>query len=96
MGSPMAEAAFSGQKHTPVNPCAVFLMLASSIGLRLDAFEHRVIFEQPTLPEDLDEVAIHDLAVGDRTVDLVIYRRAGKVAVAVARNEGGVQVQIVP
>jgi hypothetical protein len=34
--------------------------------------------------------------IGDRTVDLVIYRRAGKVAVAVARNEGGVQVQIVP
>jgi len=75
---------------------AAFMMLASSIGLRLDAFEHRVIFEQPALPEDLDEVEIHDLAVGDRTADLVIYRRAGKVAVAVARNEGRLQVQIVP
>lgn len=75
---------------------AVFLMLASSLGLRLDAFGHRVIFEQPALPEDLDEVEIHDLAVGDGTVDLVIYRRAEKVAVAVARNEGRLQVQIVP
>jgi len=75
---------------------AVFLMLASATGLRLDAFGRRVIFEQPVLPDGLDEIEIHDLVVGEGTVDLAIYRRAGKVAVAVARNEGQLQVQIVP
>lgn len=75
---------------------AVFLMLASAAGLRLDALGHRVIFEQPVLPEGLDEIEIHDLVVGDGTLDIAIYRRAGKVAVAVARNEGRLQVQIVP
>ena len=75
---------------------AVFLMLASAFGLRLDAFGRKVIFEQPVLPDGLDEIEIHDLVVGEGTIDLAIYRRAGKVAVAVARNEGRLQVQIVP
>jgi glycogen debranching enzyme len=75
---------------------AAFLMLASAIGLRLDAFGRRVIFEQPVLPDGLDEIELHDLVVGEGTVDLAVYRRGETVAVAVARNEGRLQVQIVP
>jgi glycogen debranching enzyme len=44
----------------------------------------------------LEALWLGDLMVGEGTVDLAVYRRAGKVAVAVARNEGQLQVQIVP
>jgi glycogen debranching enzyme len=74
---------------------AVFLLLQSCLGLRIEAAHRRVSFIRPLLPRFLEEVRIGDLAVGDARVDLLCQRHEHDVSVRVLRREGDPDIVIV-
>ncbi|HEX4340295.1 MAG TPA: amylo-alpha-1,6-glucosidase [Polyangiaceae bacterium] len=74
---------------------APFLLLASVLGLRIDAEHHRLIFERPMLPAFVDDVIIRNLRVGKARVDLRVHRYPEDVGVNVLRKTGDVEVILV-
>jgi glycogen debranching enzyme len=74
---------------------AVFLLLQSSIGLCIDAIQRRIVLTSPVLPPFLEHVRIRDIAVGDASVDLLLFRSGEAVAVTVERRSGVVDVLVV-
>src|SRR5262245_2512102 len=74
---------------------AVFLLLQACLGLQIDAAKSQVCFDYPLLPEFLREVRIHDLRVGDGSVDLLLTRRGDDVGVNVLERSGRVEVVLV-
>ena len=75
---------------------APFLLLASCLGLRIDAPKRVVRFSNPYLPDIINELRISSLAVGDAKVDLIIARRERGLAVRAARKKGDVEVPSAP
>jgi len=74
---------------------AVFLLLQSSMGLAIDAIQNRIVLTNPVLPGFLEFVRIHDLEVGDASVDLLVFRAGKAVAVTVEQRKGTVEVLVV-
>jgi glycogen debranching enzyme len=74
---------------------AVFLLFQACLGLTIDGPERRVYFTRPRLPASLGELRIHNLEVGETTVDLLLRRREHDVAVDVLRRDGDVQLMVV-
>ena len=75
---------------------APFLLLASCLGLRIDAPKRVVRFSNPYLPDIINELRISSLAVGDAKVDLIIARRERGLAVRAVRKKGDVEVLSAP
>ena len=71
---------------------ALFLLLQSCLGLRIDAPRARLSFSQPVLPPFLKHIEIKNLTIGDATVDLSLERQAEDVRVNVVRREGRVEI----
>jgi glycogen debranching enzyme len=74
---------------------SVFLLFQACLGLTIDGPERRVYLIRPRLPASLDELRIHNLEVGDTTVDLLLRRREHDVGVDVLRRDGDVQLMVV-
>lgn len=74
---------------------AVFMLLASCLGLSVLGSERKVVFSMPFLPESLQQITIRKLRVGEAELDLLISRRDdGDVGVNVLRREGAVEVVV--
>jgi glycogen debranching enzyme len=73
---------------------SVFLLLQASLGLHIDATQARVSFSHPLLPTFLRELQIHDLRVGDASVDLLLQRHAHDVGINVLGRKGNVEVVV--
>ena len=73
---------------------SVFLLLQASLGLEIDAPAGRVLFRRPELPEGLKTVRIHNLTVGEASLDLVLERHALDVGIHLERREGEVEVSV--
>ncbi len=71
---------------------AVFMLLQACIGIDIDAVHRHIRILRPTLPENLDRLAIHDLELPGASVDLVVQRHGEHVAVHVERCDGDVDV----
>ncbi|MET0586498.1 MAG: amylo-alpha-1,6-glucosidase [Candidatus Binatia bacterium] len=71
---------------------AVFMLLQSILGIKIDAAASRLSFVRPVLPEFLAEIQIKNLKVGTGSVDLLIHRRARYATVEIERREGSVEV----
>lgn len=71
---------------------SVFLLLKACLGLEINAPEGRIYFNQTRLPRSLGELRIHNLTVGDASVDLLLVRHEQDVSVNVLRREGNVQI----
>jgi glycogen debranching enzyme len=71
---------------------AVFLMLAASLGIHIDAPARRISFARGRLPESIDWIRLTDLRVGDATVDLQLERHPHDLGVTVIRREGDVEI----
>jgi glycogen debranching enzyme len=71
---------------------AVFLMLAASLGIRLDASARRISFSRGRLPESIDWIRLTDLKVGDATLDLQLERHPHDLGVTIIRREGDVEI----
>jgi glycogen debranching enzyme len=74
---------------------SVFLLFQACLGLTIDGPERRVYLTRPRLPASLDELRIHNLEVGDATVDLLLRRHEHDVGVNVLRRDGDVQLMVV-
>jgi glycogen debranching enzyme len=91
-----------GPTHYPVacSPqawaaAAVFLLLQSSLGLRVSARTNQVLIANAVLPPFLDSVRIRGLRAGAATVDLQLQGRGDDVTVQVLRREGDVDVVVI-
>jgi glycogen debranching enzyme len=74
---------------------SVFLLFQACLGIEVDGIGKTVSFTCPLLPAAFDDLRIHNLAVGDATVDLLLLRHDQDVGVTVLRREGDVRVSVV-
>ncbi|MCO6431981.1 MAG: amylo-alpha-1,6-glucosidase [Deltaproteobacteria bacterium] len=73
---------------------AVFLMLQACLGLKIDAPNRTVEFDNPTLPSVLDHIEIYNLKVSDGTVDLFVHRHMQDAAVNVREKRGELDIVV--
>jgi len=73
---------------------AVFLLLQSCLGMRIEAPRSRLSFSQPVLPPFLERIEIKNLRIGDATVDLSLDRHDQDVGINVLRREGRVGIVV--
>jgi glycogen debranching enzyme len=73
---------------------AVFLLLQSCLGLRIEAPRARLSFSQPVLPAFLEHIEIRNLKIGNAEVDLLLERHARHVGINILRQEGQVEVVV--
>jgi glycogen debranching enzyme len=71
---------------------AVFMLLQSCLGLRIDAPLARLSLSQPVLPPFLRHIEIKNLSIGDAVVDLSLERQAKGVGVKILHRKGRVEV----
>jgi glycogen debranching enzyme len=71
---------------------SVFLCLQACLGLEINGRERSLSCTRPHLPPFLNELRIHNLAVGEATVDLLLVRHDHDVGVRVLRREGEVAI----
>ncbi len=71
---------------------AVFLLLAATLGVEIDAPRQRITVSRGRLPETLDWIRLTDLAIGDARIDIRLERHTHDVGVTVLRREGEVEI----
>jgi glycogen debranching enzyme len=71
---------------------SVFMLLQACLGLEIRASESRIYLHHPALPEKLQYVRIHNIRVGDASVDLACERYADSVSVNILRRSGEVEI----
>ena len=71
---------------------AVFLLLASCLGLAIDAPRRRVTFAHAVLPEFLGRVEIRGLEIAGASLDVALHRHRSDVGLDVVRRPGDVEV----
>ena len=71
---------------------AVFLLLAATLGVHIDAPARRISFSRARLPETIDWLRLTDLAVGDARIDVRLERHQHDTGVTVLRREGEVEI----
>jgi glycogen debranching enzyme len=74
---------------------AAFMLLQASLGLSIDASRRQVRFMRPRLPEDVKELSIRDLRVGDGSVDLDLHRYPRNVGVDVVGRRGDIEISVI-
>jgi glycogen debranching enzyme len=73
---------------------APFGLLQAALGLSLDAASRTVRLDRPRLPARLEEVRLTNLRIGDDSVDLLLHRAGGDVAVDVLDRRGTIDVAV--
>jgi glycogen debranching enzyme len=73
---------------------ALFLLLQSCLGLRIEAPRARLSFSQPVLPPFLEYLEIKNLRIGEAAVDLSLERHAKDVGINILRREGKVEIVV--
>ena len=71
---------------------SVFMVLQACLGLEINAKEARIYLHHSALPENLQEVRIHNLRVGGASVDLSFERYGETVGVNIERRRGAVEI----
>ena len=71
---------------------APLALLQSCLGLRFDPRAGEVCFDQPVLPDFLDEVVLRRLAIGEGSLDVALRRARHEVVVTVLARSGDVRV----
>jgi glycogen debranching enzyme len=71
---------------------SVFMLLQACLGLEIRASESRIYLHHSALPEKLQYVRIHNIRVGDASVDLACERYADSVSVNILRRSGEVEI----
>jgi glycogen debranching enzyme len=71
---------------------AVYLLLGACLGIKIDACERYVQFENPQLPAGVSKMEIRGLKVGDASADLLIRRHSRGIDVEVLEKQGQLEV----
>ena len=74
---------------------SVFLLIQSCLGLGISAPENRLYFSHPVLPPFLSKLQVHNLRVGEASVDLMLLRHGLDVGINVLRREGKLEITMV-
>ncbi len=75
---------------------SAFALLSSTLGMRLEAANGRLLFQHPTLPAGVSELEIRNLRLGESRVDLFVHRQREHVGISVKRLDGDGEVVIIP
>ncbi|CAH1670624.1 MULTISPECIES: amylo-alpha-1,6-glucosidase [unclassified Chelatococcus] len=67
-------------------------LIQSCLGLGFNMDERETVFDEPALPDFLDEVTLRRLAVGEGSVDVALRRAGHQVVVNVLSRRGDVRV----
>ncbi|HTR15657.1 MAG TPA: glycogen debranching N-terminal domain-containing protein [Acetobacteraceae bacterium] len=67
-------------------------MMQACLGISFDIENRTVEFDRPRLPASLQEVTLHNLAIDDARVSVVLRRTEAEVALNVLRRQGDIQV----
>jgi glycogen debranching enzyme len=73
---------------------SVFAMLAACLRISFDGTAEKIYFQQPSLPPFLEKLRIHNLVIGEHTIDLLCQRHEQNVLVSVTRRSGPADVII--
>jgi glycogen debranching enzyme len=71
---------------------AVYLLLESCLGLKVNALEQRVSFARAILPDTVDWVRLEGLRLGAARLDLLLTRHRYDVGVTVLRRDGDIDI----
>jgi glycogen debranching enzyme len=71
---------------------AVYMLLSACLGMKIDACERFVQFENPQMPTGVSEVEIRGLQVADASADLLIRRHSRGIDVEVLEKRGQLEV----
>lgn len=71
---------------------APLFLMQSSLGMSLDAASRQIVFDEPYLPQFLDDVCLRNLTLGEARADIMLRRSGSKVLVEVVKREGEVRV----
>ncbi len=74
---------------------APLALIQACLGLRCDHGRGEIRFERPMLPQDISELRIRRLQLGEASVDLLLHRYERDVAVNVLERRGEVRVVVV-
>jgi glycogen debranching enzyme len=74
---------------------SVFLLFQVCLGLTINGPEHKVTLARPALPAAIGELPIHNLQVGEGSIDLLLVRHEHNVGVNVLRRERDVPTLVV-
>jgi glycogen debranching enzyme len=72
---------------------SIFMLLQASLGVRIDGRRRQLHIERPQLPIGIESLAIRDLRIGDRCIDLQ-FQRIGSEVVALPSRHGPGEVQV--
>jgi len=67
---------------------ATFLLLQSVLGITIDALDRQIVLAHPVMPEEIEEIRVRNLSVGEASVDFTVRRHAGSVSASVERRDG--------
>jgi glycogen debranching enzyme len=73
---------------------ATLAMLQASLGARWHPGSAELRFDRPTLPDFIDELRLGRLGLGGASVDVLLRRHGGAVAVTVERRRGDLKVVV--
>jgi glycogen debranching enzyme len=71
---------------------AVFLLLQSCLRISIDAFEKRIVFRRPSLPEYLKQVKISGLRFGEEELNLEILKYEHDLGIHLIKKPKGWEV----
>jgi glycogen debranching enzyme len=69
-------------------------LLQSCLGLRFDTARGSVAFDEPLLPDFLDDVTLQRLSLGDAAVDVALHRRGKDLSIEVLGRRGRLGVDL--
>jgi len=73
---------------------SVFALVQASLGIGFDQGTGEIRFDQPVLPEFLDELNIRGLQTGGGMADVLLRRYRGDVALNITRRQGNVPIVV--
>ena len=69
---------------------APFMLLRSCLGVKIDGMRGEIDVDRPRLPVGIDEVRVHDIALGEGRIDLTFRRVGARIGVFVDARGGAV------
>lgn len=72
---------------------AVFCLLRACLGLTVRVDQKRITLHRPRLPAFIEKIEIHNLKVGQGTIDLALQGYEGSVCIDVLRRDTDVEIQ---
>jgi hypothetical protein len=68
------------------------MLLASCLGLRVDAIARRVSLSRAVLPDTIEWLQLTNLSIGEASIDLLLTRHPHDVGVTVRRRDGDIEI----